>query len=661
LRKLLAIQDRLLAPASPAGRLFGVVLCLVMVGVALIPSHLVQVWLTRDLALRFVSLLLFALAVLNQWGKESEEGIRLDAFDLLALAGMGWFALSAWNSERSFEAFYSLRGFWALALLWFALRAGWRRWPELYPWFIAVFLGTALVGSVWVALETVHNHWIPIEGPFTNINFAAAFIGMAFLAVLVRLWRGGTASDFVLLSLFFIGWVAARSRGSLLAIIIAVAVFVLFHAKEFEEKLSRWSRRQWWISGAVILVMLALTAPMVNRLLHAGEHDPRAYWRVLIWKSSLEMAADHPLLGVGPGIYGTFYPYYRPAKVWFNENPFAHNEYLQAASEAGWPGLIWALLVVGSLIAALLVLSRRWERSPGNVLEGRAVDAALLVVLMAAVHSSLDFVFHEWCVALTVLALASYALRNPVNLGLSVTFRFSKPVKWIWLVCVGFGLIWVMGVGSLRDERAQRLHMQALHSGMEGNAESAEALEQRALEFSPRYSTAWNTLAYLSDYLAHKTDSIAKRTALTQRASDMYREALKCAPHDMLIRENQIEFYMGNNAWRRALELQKDLTFEAPRHLPNYDRQAKIYLAMHRPQEAVATCELAIQMKSTYMPAAFVQTQAFLAMGDRVKALAVARRALETEPDETEPPEMEAAREQLSLVVQGLQRSSKVK
>jgi tetratricopeptide (TPR) repeat protein len=109
------------------------------------------------------------------------------------------------------------------------------------------------------------------------------------------------------------------------------------------------------------------------------------------------------------------------------------------------------------------------------------------------------------------------------------------------------------------------------------------------------------------------------------------------------------------------LELQKDLTFEAPRHLPNYDRQAKIYLAMHQPQEAVATCELAIQMKSTYMPAAFVQTQAFLAMGDRVKALAVARRALETEPDETEPPEMEAAREQLSLVVQGLQRSSKVK
>jgi tetratricopeptide (TPR) repeat protein len=360
-------------------------------------------------------------------------------------------------------------------------------------------------------------------------------------------------------------------------------------------------------------------------------------------------------------VYGTFYPYYSPAQVWFNENPFAHNEYLQAASEAGWPGLVWVILVIGSLIAALLILSRRGARSPGNSCEGQAVDAALLVVMMVAVHSSLDFIFHEWCVTLTVLALASFALRNPVDLGLSVTFRFSKPVKWLWLIGVGFGLIWMMGVGSLRDERTQRLHMRALAAGTEGNVEKAEALELRALDFSPRYSTAWNTLAYLSDYLAHHTDSVAKRTALIQHASDLYREALKCVPHDVLLRENQIEFYMSRNAWGRALELQKELTREAPSHLPNYDRQAKICLAMHRPEEAVATCELAIQLKPTYMPAVLVQTNAFLAMGRPNKALAVALHALETPPDETEPVDMAAVREQLANIVGGLQRSSKGK
>jgi tetratricopeptide (TPR) repeat protein len=281
--------------------------------------------------------------------------------------------------------------------------------------------------------------------------------------------------------------------------------------------------------------------------------------------------------------------------------------------------------------------------------------------MMVAVHSSLDFIFHEWCVTLTVLALASFALRNPVDLGLSVTFRFSKPVKWLWLIGVGFGLIWMMGVGSLRDERTQRLHMRALAAGTEGNVEKAEALELRALDFSPRYSTAWNTLAYLSDYLAHHTDSVAKRTALIQHASDLYREALKCVPHDVLLRENQIEFYMSRNAWGRALELQKELTREAPSHLPNYDRQAKICLAMHRPEEAVATCELAIQLKPTYMPAVLVQTNAFLAMGRPNKALAVALHALETPPDETEPVDMAAVREQLANIVGGLQRSSKGK
>jgi O-antigen ligase/Flp pilus assembly protein TadD len=662
LRKLLAIPERLTLPSSSAGRLFGVVLCLVMVGTTLVPSRSVDVWLVRDLALRWTAVLLFGLAVLNQWGREAETGVRLDVFDLLALSGLGWVTLSAWNSDQPFDAFYALRGFWALVLMWFALRIAWRRWPELFSWWMAFFLGTALVGSFWVTLQTGFNHFIPIEGPFTNINFAAAFIGAALLLVLARYGRGGGGLSILpLMAIFFIAWVAARSRGSLVALVIALAIYLALHAREFEEKLSRWSVRQWWIAGAVVLLMASMTAPMVDRLMHAGERDPRAYWRVLIWESSWNMASDHPLLGVGPGVYGTYYPYYRPAQVWFNENPFAHNEYLQAAAEAGWPGLIWALLGMGTLLLALARRSRKWTDASTNVLDRQTADAALLVVLMFAIHASLDFVLHEWCVTLILLALATFALRDPVDLGVNVTFRFSKSVRWIFILGLGLGLVWMMGVGSLRDEKAQHLHIQALRVGMAGDAGGAEALEQRALDFAPRYATAWNTLAYLSNYLAQKTENPAKQATLVQQAADRYREALERAPHDVTLRENQIEFYMANKAWVRALELQKGLTDEAPRHLPNYPRQAEILMALGRPQEAVATCELALQKKSTYLPAVLAQIDAFLKMGRVDQAREAARRALEVPPDITEPFEMVSLRQRLAAIAKDLQPRAKGK
>jgi tetratricopeptide (TPR) repeat protein len=240
-----------------------------------------------------------------------------------------------------------------------------------------------------------------------------------------------------------------------------------------------------------------------------------------------------------------------------------------------------------------------------------------------------------------------------------VTFRFSKAVKWIWLTGAALGLIWVMGVGSVRDERAQRFHLQALQAGLAGDVDSAEASERRALDFAPRYATAWNTLAYLSDFRAQKTVQAGPRTALIQRAADFYREALKCAPQDVVIRENQIEFYMENHAWGRALELQRELTAEAPSHLPNYDRQAKILLALHKPQEAVATCELALQKKSTYLPAALIQVEAFRSLGRPDRALVTAKRVLGIQPDEMEPTEMKALREKLAVVVRQLSPSAK--
>ncbi len=659
MRKWLGFPEPLVLPSSFAGRLFGLILCLILVGVVLIPSHAVHVWLTRDLALRWLALLLLGLTFLPGGERRSSSQTVFDAFDLLVLSGMGWFTLSAWNSEHPFDAFYALRGFWALCLLWFALRRAWRRWPEIFPWFFAVFVGTALMGSFWVVIEILQNHLIPVEGPFVNINFAAAFIGMAFVASWALLGRVSRVASTVILAALFLAWAMARSRGSLVALGFAAVVFILLHAREFEASLSRWSRREWLSVGVVVLGMLLLVAPMVNRLLRAGDHDPRAYWRVLIWQSSMEMASDHPLLGVGPGVYGAYYPYYRPTRVWFNENPFAHNEYLQAAAEGGWPAMVWSLVIAGLLVAVLTIRSRRKGGLSAATLDDRAGDAALLAILLIAFHSTLDFVVHEWCVVLSLMALVTFAFRRPVDVGVLLSLRLNRPARWVWILLAALGLLWFMGAGSLRDERAQRLHVRAIKAGVAGEVEKAEALERRALDFAPHYATAYNTLAYLSGYLTERAEDPAKKAVLFRLTADLYQEALKRAPREVAFRENQIEFFIGQRLYSRALDLQKRLLAEAPNHLPNYERLARILLAMRRPQEAVAVSDLAIQKKATYIPAVIAQVRAFRMMGREDRAIAIARRALETPPDVTEPMDMLRARAELAELVGALQRPGK--
>src|SRR5207247_8558625 len=63
-------------------------------------------------------------------------------------------------------------------------------------------------------------------------------------------------------------------------------------------------------AGVLILAVVVLLAPGVR---HRAEsivdpNDPTARERVLMWRSGLAMARDHPLLGVGPAGVKREYP-----------------------------------------------------------------------------------------------------------------------------------------------------------------------------------------------------------------------------------------------------------------------------------------------------------------------------------------------------------------
>jgi putative inorganic carbon (HCO3(-)) transporter len=69
--------------------------------------------------------------------------------------------------------------------------------------------------------------------------------------------------------------------------------------------------------------------------------EPSAKNRLIAWEGGVGMIKDHPLVGVGYGLFSTTVPFYAPIY-----QIDAHNTYLIIAAELGLPALILFLLIL---------------------------------------------------------------------------------------------------------------------------------------------------------------------------------------------------------------------------------------------------------------------------------------------------------------------------
>jgi O-antigen ligase len=78
--------------------------------------------------------------------------------------------------------------------------------------------------------------------------------------------------------------------------------------------------------------------------------------RPVAWTAALRMAADHPLLGPGPGSWIKLIPLYSNEPIiqtFFQHRQFAHHDLLQIAAEWGiLPALLFLILWIGGLMHA---------------------------------------------------------------------------------------------------------------------------------------------------------------------------------------------------------------------------------------------------------------------------------------------------------------------
>ncbi|MCL4233418.1 MAG: O-antigen ligase family protein, partial [Deltaproteobacteria bacterium] len=168
------------------------------------------------------------------------------------------------------------------------------------------------------------------------------FLCVAMLAAAVLL--PGIRLRLVLLSaavLGSVGLVASYARSAWIAAALGVAIFAYRRGKRVFIAVC--------VAGLVAVVALsAVSGTIRDRLastLRAGSNLERIY----IWKTSLDMAFDHPVAGVGPGVYRQVVDdYRRDYNIKWTTRAHAHNSYIMAASESGFVGAAIFLWVAGA-------------------------------------------------------------------------------------------------------------------------------------------------------------------------------------------------------------------------------------------------------------------------------------------------------------------------
>ncbi len=603
---------------------------------ALIPVAPVPAWLTEDLILRWFALgLLLVCSALIFNGSFSPKVWTLGLADTLVLALTAWALLSASNSDQVFDSLYALKNLLVIVLLWFSLRTLWELFPELYPRFENVFWTTSVISALWLIISTAGHFFmlpffqniVPREGFFINQNIAAGYLGLALVFALLRMIR----QERVPLINFLIvlaGWGCTQSRGAFLSMVLVVVIYAVLNTREIEKTLTAWTSGQW--SRFMIIVGLAVLAsvPMINRIFHAVDMDPRAYFRVYVWVSAIHMALAQPLWGFGPGTFGVVYPIYRSGSLWNTATPFAHNEYLQVAAECGLPALALTLV----LLWALVVQFRRHFQTVSIfkklTAEAKVSEFAFYMIILEACHNFVDFTANSWPHQLVLLGFVTYALKKKdADEDLNISLKLSDRFQWAAVAALLLVSFWTLGVGAFRDYSSQMENFKSVLLERAGDLQGAEERARRSIQWQPNNMNPWNCLGAIEDARAASSLSPVEKEKHFNEAKKDFDEASRLSPYAMTPIENEVQDLLKRGRLFEALDLEKSLIDKAPEDPSHYLSLSLILMKLHRPQDALAPIQQALDIDDYYLPAQLLKGQILEALGKKQEALKTYNRA----------------------------------
>ena len=206
-----------------------------------------------------------------------------------------------------------------------------------------------------------------------NAAFFAGYLGIALYATLAasksapRAWRAALVAG---AALEVIAIVLTATRGTMLALIVALLATLGYFAWKGEDARKKWSA--WTLVGIVIFggLFFAFRSELaqvpfqpIARVASIRTSETDVASRLFIWSHMVGEIAKRPVLGVGAEhINYLFDQFYDPTKIveqWFDRS---HNAFLDYAAQYGVGGLVLYLLLIGSFFVGARRLYARGEK-----------------------------------------------------------------------------------------------------------------------------------------------------------------------------------------------------------------------------------------------------------------------------------------------------------
>jgi len=282
-----------------------------------------------------------------------------------------------------------------------------------------------------------------VRGFFTTGNSAGSFAILAFFAAVAlflekfknrKSGRSGplhlvTCGIAVAVVLF--GLAITRSKGAIVASLIAAAMFIIYLL------FGNWLKRHrkvilitcllFGLVGGCLVVFYGLTH---GRL--PGGSSMLVRWQY--WTGAAKMYADHPFRGVGPGNFSKFYPHYKPPAA-LESVADPHNFLLSILTQYGPLGLVGFL--------ALVLVPLRRIISPGPALVSPRTGQS-------------GPAFKKLATVFVIVVSASLLLIRPIIIPIIIGGAFDMVVYVIFALyiapvvafVVGFWLLTANGISS---------------------------------------------------------------------------------------------------------------------------------------------------------------------------------------------------------------------
>jgi O-antigen ligase len=427
-------------------------------------------------------------------------------------------------------------------------------------------------------------------GTFLLIGLAAAVAVAAF--GVHRAWRIAAAASALVL---FFGIVQTSSRGALLAAVAIVGLGAIRAG-------NRIPRQIWLVAAVGMMILAAVSSPLlVQKFLDRGETDPYNYGRTQIWRISLRIIAEHPVLGVGPGEFFHIskrfnYPVEGQVARYERHIGIAHSEYLQQIAECGIPAAFLLFSILGYLVRSA------WKRANTVSPEQRCFqETAILVAAGVGGHALVD---NCWTVPVMASAVVIVSLADLVPI------QQKQPAQWkplqIPLASILIGLIYVHS--TVIPSMALFYNAKGLRAYRRSELGDAERYLGKAIALVPDYSSFLENLSKV--YIA-KFDKTHDPRAL-DLAYTCLKRGIEAGPQtvELYLRMEDvlIRFVTGSegtdSSWHQRIVENDTQLLQLDPYLPFPRKNLAIaYYNLGQKERAFEEMHKALEYEPNYVPA----------------------------------------------------------